>query len=151
MTVRKLRQKAACRVAGYDSDRLNEYIADQTYDCAPSTVPGRARLFTEEDTVALYYFAKFVDKFRRPRDAAREACLIHQGLRQYPDATTLSVIEPHAGSAHIAAPGEAAVSDPHGYTTGGMSIFATRSYNVGHARRFVAHGFDEEFSTAGED
>ncbi len=149
---RRLRQRAACRVAGYNPDRLNEYVADGTYPCAPSTIPGRARSFDEDDTVALYYFAWLVNEERwAPQKAAREACLIREGLRSYPDAKNLSVIVSHIGSPHIATPGFEGVANPNGWMTGGVSIKATRTYNVGHARALIAHGFDEEFSTAGEE
>ncbi|WP_374322174.1 hypothetical protein [Brevundimonas sp.] len=154
---RRLRQRAACRVAGFQQgetnpDRFNEYVAGGFYQCAPTTTPGRARLFTENDTVALYYFSWLLnDCDWSPRRAGHEACLILEGLRQYPDAVNLSVIVPHLGSPHIAIPGDSAAADPHNHVSGGVSIKATRTYNVGHARALIAHGFDEEFSQAGEE
>lgn len=153
---RRLRQRAACRVAGFPgeagSDRFNEYVSAGHFECAPATVPGRARLFTEDDAVALYYFSWLLHECGwAPRQAGREACLIRDGLRTYPDAENLSVIVPHLGSSHIAAPGDAAIADPHNHITGGVSIKATRTYNVGHARALIAHGFDLEFNTAGEE
>lgn len=149
---RRLRQRAACRVAGANTDRFNEYVSGGFYDCAPQTSPGRARLFTEDDTIALYYFNWLLSECGwSPRHAGREACLLRDGLRAYPDAENLSVIVPHLGSPHIAKPGDAAIADPHNHVTGGISIKSTRTYNVGHARAFVAHGFDVEFSTAGEE
>ena len=152
MQPRRLSAKYACRVAGYDRDRLNQYIADDTYPCAPSTIAGRRRLFTEDDTVALYFFAWLVGECRwSPREAGVEACLIRQGLQVLPDSKNLTVIVPHIGSKHIVGDGDAAAADPAGHITGGSSIKATRTYNVEHARALIAHGFDEEFATKDDD
>jgi hypothetical protein len=154
---RRLRQRAACRVAGFEQgetnpDRFNEYVAAGFYECAPPTTPGRARLFTEEDTVALYFFSWLLnDCDWSPRRAGREACLIRQGLTDFPNSKNLSVLVPHLGSSQIVPDGAPHAADPHGHLIGGCSIKATRTYNVGHARALIAHGFDEEFSLAGEE
>jgi len=155
-TIRRLRQRAACRVAGFPgdagSDRFNEYFAAGHYECAPVTTPGRARLFSEDDTVALYYFSWLLnDCGWSPRMAGREACLIRQGLQNFPNSKNLSVIVPHIGSAVAAPEGAPHAANPHGHLISGVSIKAVRTYNVGHARAFIAHGFDEECNTYGEE
>jgi len=144
-------------VAGFQQgetnpDRFNEYVAGGFYQCAPTTTPGRARLFTEDDAVALYYFSWLLnDCDWSPRGAGQEACLIRSGLEHFPESKNLTVIISHLGRPHIAPDGAPHAADPHGHIISGSSIKATRTYNVGHARALIAHGFDEEFSQAGEE
>lgn len=55
-----MRAADACRFAGIDRSRLNEAIAAGLYSHAPKTIAGKARVFGENDLVALQVFASLV-------------------------------------------------------------------------------------------
>jgi hypothetical protein len=55
------RAALACRVVNLDRVKFNDAVANKLYPCAPSTVGGSARLFTEEDLLPLYYFARLTE------------------------------------------------------------------------------------------
>jgi hypothetical protein len=66
--------KLAMRIAGLDPLRFNEAVAGGIYQCAPRTVPGKARTFTETDLHGLYYFARLMEGGFENARAGEIAC-----------------------------------------------------------------------------
>jgi hypothetical protein len=84
---------SAAKVANLDRQRLNEYIAAGDYRCAPETVSGRTRLFDEEDLIALFIFARMLERGHRPKAAGKIAEQILKGLRDQPGAERILIGE----------------------------------------------------------
>jgi hypothetical protein len=83
----------ACSVARIDSRRLNEHIFNKEYNIAPATVPGRARLFSENDLICLFIFARLVERDNKASEAGKIAAAIHNKLFLYPDAKEATILE----------------------------------------------------------
>lgn len=66
--------RLAMQIAGLDPLRFNEAVAAGTYQCAPRTVPGKARSFTEVDLIGLYYFARLMEGGMENAKAGDIAC-----------------------------------------------------------------------------
>ena len=56
MGIRLMTAREACAKIGMDRDRLNEYVAAGRCSFAPSTRPGKARMFDHDDVAALVFF-----------------------------------------------------------------------------------------------
>ena len=52
----------ACRVCRIDRQRFNEHVASGAYFFAPDAAKGRSRYFGDADLVALYIFARQVER-----------------------------------------------------------------------------------------
>ena len=107
MFVPKLTTKAACRVARIDRDRLNEHIAAGVYNCAPETIPGRARLFEPNDMIGLWLFRELMDDGFDARNAGKIACAIAIAARRNSEAPAISwawCSEASASSSSLAPP-----------------------------------------------
>jgi hypothetical protein len=75
------RAALACRVVNLDRVKFNDAVANKLYPCAPSTVGGSARLFTEEDLLPLYYFARLTEWGMPAGRAGRIACDLYDKTR----------------------------------------------------------------------
>lgn len=147
----KLTTVAACRVAGIHRDRFNEHVAAGHYPCAPSTIPGRARLFDPVDMIGLCLFQKLMkDGFDASR-AGSIASEVQLGARLHPESPAIAYVDFDMGSA-IAAPAEE-VPDASEWPT---TRFADReirkviTFNVSALRKLIAHLTEDESSTFGE-
>lgn len=143
----KLTTIAACRAAGLNRDRFNEYVAAGDFDCAPSTVPGRTRLFTADDMVTLVVFRQLLDDGVSSRRAGQLACAAGRAAAESPEEEEILVYEPHVGSMWSFPASKApAITD---YLSG-ISIKRRIGFNIGHVRRMVEHAIEEELSVIGE-
>ena len=57
----KVRATLACRIVNLDRVKFNDAVATGTYPCAPATRSGAARIFTEEDLLPLFFFARLTE------------------------------------------------------------------------------------------
>lgn len=151
MTV-KLTTKAACRVAGIDRDRLNEYISAGTYPCAPATTHGRARLFDPDDMLGLRLFRELMDDSYSPKVAGPIACAVALAARIQPDVRVMAYVEFYIGSAEVH-PYETVLSwgDLDRVILSGRDIRKVTLFNIGKQRDMIAHFTEEERSIIGED
>lgn len=76
----RVRAPLAMRITRMDRQKFNEAVADGFYPCAPSAVRGSARLFDEDDLVALFYFARLTEMGVAPRLAGHLACQVREHL-----------------------------------------------------------------------
>jgi hypothetical protein len=77
----RVRAAMACRIANLDRVKFNDAVANKLYPCAPSTIGGSARLFTEEDLLPLYYFARLTEFGIPAGRAGYLACELHNATR----------------------------------------------------------------------
>ncbi len=149
----KLTTAAACRVARIDRDRFNEHVAAGRFRCAPSTVPGRARLFDPDDMIALWLFRDLMDDGYEAAKAGFIACEVANAARRHPDAGAITFVEdyfePRGGNAVPADQVPTSSEWDHAFF-GGTNIRKTTTFNITHLRRLIAHYTDEERSVVGE-
>lgn len=153
MTIKpKLTTKAACRVAGIDRDRFNEYVADKAYNCAPDTIPGRARLFDPDDMLALRLFRDLMDDSYSPKRAGQIACTVAETARDCPDERIIAYVETYVG-ANSAVPYSRFLEfgDFDELKVSGSDIRKVTLFRVGKLRDMNAHYTEEERSIIGED
>lgn len=163
----------ACRIVNLDRVRFNDAVASGTYPCAPSTRSGAARVFTEEEMLPLYYFARLTE-FGIPASlAGRLAC--EMGERSRTDdaepATRIIFVKGNGGASFftpnnvkVPATGEVKLNyyDPEHETpteerpTGwhyrgvGRVIFTIEFY-IKHVREIIADQIAYEMSILGEE
>jgi len=150
----KLTTIAACRVARIDRDRFNEHVAAKNFQCAPNTVPGRARLFDPDDMIALWLFREFMEDGLDAKRAGAIACDIAQAARSNPEARTISYVEDYFyGRGGHAYPSDAvpAPSEWDNVLFGGSDIRKVTTYRIGKLREMIAHYTEEERSIIGAD
>lgn len=148
----RLTTKAACRVAGLDRDRFNEHVAAGNFGCAPSTIPGRARLFDPDDMVALFLFRDFLDDGVDAKTAGAMACEIGLCAKLNPDEPTISLVYTYF-SGFKAYP-TTSVPTPDQWDTillSGTDIRKVLTYRISKLRQLIAHYTEMERSTIGED
>lgn len=143
----KLTTIAACRVARIDRQRFNEHVAAGDYPCAPKTVPGRSRLFDESDLIALFVFAREVERGVKPGAAGSLACQVRETLTDRPDAETSVLAD--------------IVSGPHSQLVQPDTKLAARwaigvplkltTYNVAGVRALVREGIEEQATIIGPE
>jgi len=86
----KARTKLACKIAGVDPARFNEMVHFGKYPCAPETNPGSARVFTEDDIIALSIFAELTELTISAEKAGWMACQVLGCIREKPEVTHVS-------------------------------------------------------------
>ncbi|MEP5732190.1 MAG: hypothetical protein ABJL67_22780 [Sulfitobacter sp.] len=148
----KLTTPAACRVARIDRDRFNEEVAAGNFNCAPSTIPGRARLFDPDDMVALWLFRDLLEDGESKRVAGRIACKISQLAREYPEDRTISLVKSYFNDGGTAMRTKD-VPDPSEWDKiliGGTDIKEVRTFRIGKMRDMIAHATEEERAVIGE-
>jgi len=156
--VPKLTTKAACRVARIDRDRLNEHVAAGRFNCAPSTIPGRTRLFDPDDMIALTLFRELMDEGLDAVRAGSIACDVAEAAKRNPDARAISYLRTMTVESGFTADGTAMpaenVPDPATWNKelfhGGI-IERVTTFNIWQLRARIAHGTEEERARIGED
>ncbi|MEA3540537.1 MAG: hypothetical protein U9R77_00270 [Pseudomonadota bacterium] len=148
----RLTTKAACRIVGLDRDRFNEHVAAGNFQCAPATVPGRARLFDPDDMIALYLFKEFLDEGTDAKTAGAMACEIALCAKLNPDEPTISLV--YTYFTRFTAYPTSAVPTPDQWDTvllSGTDIRKVLTYRIGKLRQMIAHYTEVERNTIGED
>lgn len=56
-----IRAQLACSIVGLDRLRFNDAVANGIYPCAPGTRAGSARVFSDDDLLPLFFFARLTD------------------------------------------------------------------------------------------
>ena len=79
----RCRAKIACRIAGIKTERLNEWIKEGIYPCAPETEAGSARIFERDDVVVLMVFGQCINFKLQAARAGETAFLIRNMMKQY--------------------------------------------------------------------
>lgn len=156
MVVPKLTTKAACHVAKIDRDRLNEHIAAGAYNCAPATVPGRARLFDPDDMIGLCLFRELMDDGLDARHAGNIACAVSRAARENPGAPAISYVQDYfIGDTALAMPFDEVPPASEWVTNlfmpGGTDARKVTTFNIAKLRKLIAHYTKEEDSIIGED
>ncbi|MFG1345244.1 hypothetical protein V5F59_10150 [Xanthobacter autotrophicus DSM 431] len=148
----KLTTKAAARVASIDRDRLNEHIAAGRFNCAPETVPGRARLFDPDDMIALWLFRELMDDGMDASRAGRIACSVANAARHAPEAPAISYVESYTGVASaISADSVPSPSEWDTFVFNGVDIRKVTTFRISKVRELIAHYTEEERSIIGEN
>lgn len=151
--VPKLTTVAACRVARIDRDRFNEHVAAGRFDCAPSTIPGRARVFDPDDMIALWLFRELMEDGLDAATAGSMACRVAECARLNPEAKAISFVQdyfkPVGGRAFPADQ----VPDQSKWDTvrfSGTDIRKVTTFRIGKLREMIAYYTEEERSVIGE-
>lgn len=95
------RPKLALDIAGIDPALYNKIVADNQLPCAPSTAPGKARPFTEDDVIVAYILKKELDSGRVARAAGFIACEYKAGMSQHPEEEFLVLVYGRYGDWHL--------------------------------------------------
>jgi hypothetical protein len=154
MTIQiKLTTKAACRVARIDRDRFNEFVAAGNFECAPQTVPGRARLFGPDDMLALWLFRELMEEGLNARKAGDIACAVALAARVNPDARAISYVQDYFGTRGHAFPADQVPSFEKwdDVVFSGTDIRKVTTFRIGKLREMIAHYTEEERAIIGED
>jgi len=141
----------ACRVAGINRDRFNEYVAAGHYRCAPQTVPGRARLFDPDAMLTLFLFKRLMDDGFTVERAGGIACAIGEVAKQNPDARAISYVESYFPGGHAFLP--SIVPPPEEWDNvlfSGTDIRKVTTYRIGKERDLVAHYTEEQRAIIGD-
>ena len=146
MPVPKLTTALACRVAGINRDRFNEFVAAGAFGCAPSTVPGRTRLFSPDDMIALLLFRELMDEGFDARNAGTIACKVGEAARANPDSRAISYVH---GSA-FPADNVPAHREWDDVLFSGREIRKVTTYRIGKLREMIARYTDEEAAIIGD-
>lgn len=136
----KLTTVAACRAVDMDRQRFNEFVASGDYPCAPETIPGRSRLFEEADLIALFIFAREMERGTKVAMAGKFACAVRGTLRDRPDASTAVV----AGS--VKSKDYYSVQPDTKITAGmerGKPLLSLTTYNLAYVRAEIRTKIDE--------
>lgn len=152
----KLTTQAACRVAGLHRDRFNEHVAAGNFGCAPSTIPGRARLFDPDDMIALRLFRELMDDGHDAKRAGEIACTVAQAAKLHPNDRQIAYVEDYFYSGGIAMPASE-VPSPDKWDgkdalicPGGTDIRKVTTFRIGKLREIIAHYTEQERSVVGE-
>lgn len=151
MPVPKLTTSVACRVVGLNRDRFNEYVAAGQYRCAPSTVPGRARLFDPDAMLTLHLFKRLMDDGYTVEKAGAIACAIGDVAKQSPEARVVSYVETYF-TGHGTAMLTSQVPAPETWDEvllSGTDIRKVTTFRIGKERDLVARYTDEERAIIG--
>lgn len=153
MAVPKLTTIAACRVAGINRDRFNEYVAAGQYRCAPSTVAGRTRLFNPDDMLTLFLFKRLIDDGYTIEKAGDIACALGVVAKLHPEERFLSYVEDYFighGTA-FRAQDVPAYEKWDDVLFSGTDIRKVTTFRIGKERDLVAHYTEEQRSIIGGD
>ena len=134
------RSAVACRIVSLDRVKFNDAVASGTYPCAPSTTGGSARLFTEEDLLPLFFFARLTEFGLPAGKAGSMACEIASRVatsKKRSNHITLS----YGVSTNVWAMGEKR------HAGLGRLIF-TVVFHIADVRRIIADGINAEAKKA---
>jgi hypothetical protein len=153
MPIPKLTTIAACRIAHIDRDRFNEHVAAGRFDCAPETIPGRARVFDPDDMIALWLFRELMDDGFDATRAGKIACEVARAAREHPDAPTISYVQDYFSGPGFACPTNS-VPPPSDWDSAAFrntDIRKVTTFRIGKLRAMIAHYTEEERSIIGPD
>ena len=153
MAVPKLPTKAACRVARMDRDRFNEHIAAGFFNCAPETVPGRARLFDPDDMIALCLFRELMDDGLDAKRSGKIACAVSRAAREHPTAPAISYVQDYfIGNTAVAMPSDevppASEWATNLFMPGGTDARKVTTFNIAKLRKMIAHYTEKALTPA---
>ncbi len=74
MAKTRVRVALAMRIVNLDRIKFNEAVANDCYPCAPPTTQGASRVFSEDDLIVLYVFARLLELNVSLRTAGHLAC-----------------------------------------------------------------------------
>ncbi|MCB2077666.1 MAG: hypothetical protein KDE55_08210 [Novosphingobium sp.] len=148
----KLTTVAACRVAGLDRQRFNEYVAAGEFPCAPDTIPGRARLFDHFSLLSLMLFKSLMDDGLSPRRAGHIACSVSSMARNNPAEDTIAYIETAIGICRACIPSEVPPQESwNSVAWSGSTITKVTAFNVEFFRTLIDERVEEERTIVGPE
>jgi hypothetical protein len=167
----RFRAALACRIVGLDRVKFNDAVASGVYPCAPITTAGSARVFTEEQLLPLYFFARLTEFGVLASRAGYLACEVAglTGTYGTEDSDRIILLRgtnmEHMIASHRGPPGGKIVpydplhempgrnpDHPEGYQLAGVGriVFAVEFY-INHVRKIIADQIEYECSILGED
>lgn len=143
----KARTKLACKIARLDPARFNEAVHFNKYGCAPSTTAGSARIFYQDDIVALFIYSQLMEEGISSDRAGWLACEALSKFSGRPDIDVVTHMKTLTGFSSTFT-GEIK-SDEHygGFPTKALWF----SFNIKDIRDHVRRCLEDEYSTLGED
>lgn len=150
----KLTTAAACRVARIDRDRFNEHVAAGRFGCAPSTVPGRARLFDPDDMIALWLFRELMEDGSEASTAGAIACEVASAARLNPGAKAITYVQTYfdKSGGHAYPADEVPPSTEWDETLfSGTDIRKATTFRISKLRQLIAAYTEEERAIIGEN
>lgn len=154
MTIKpKLSTTAACRVARLDRDRFNEAVAAKVFDCAPKTIPGRARYFDPDDMVSLWLYREMLDDGFTKERAGYIACKVGDAARYKPTADYISFINSYFSDWGDAYPADEVPAYDEWATAqfSGSDIRKVTTFNIKNTRSLIKRSTEEELSYHGPE
>jgi hypothetical protein len=143
----RIKTALACEMAELDRDRFNEAVAAGHYPCAPETRPGSSRIFSVDDCVALYIYARLIDDGIPPSRAGGMICEVFlPELKGDPDCSVEFLTEVKGRGLRIAVPTTS--FDLHKDFYGGAAAVYRRIWPVGLIRRAILDRLEFEFQTS---
>lgn len=168
----RVRAAMACRIVNLDRVKFNDAVASGTYPCAPFTISGKARVFTEGELLPLYFFARLTEFGMPAGRAGQLACQMASSANEThaEPATRIIYVHGQNGSSFFVSnksrrPADGAIVDNYDpehetpnpqYPTGwhypgtGRVIFTIEFY-VKHVREIIAQHLAYEASIIGEE
>ena len=154
----KFRAPAAMRIARMDRQKFNEAVADGFYVCAPSAVRGTARVFDEDDLIALFYFGRLTQMNIPSRLAGHLACQVREWLSRVPEEVRGTPAEPRISNLRSISGMGTTFSgyDPDHHAKGLAypgcgDIALSIEFNVAQVRAFIRSEIAAELEVLGED
>lgn len=147
MSQLKARTKLACEIARIDPARFNEAVHFNKYHCAPSTSPGSARVFTEDDIVALMIYRQMLDAGMSSEKAGAYAC---EALARFRDKPEVEVVSYMVSSIGFAGMLVGAINPESKYGAFSDKAFSI-SFYIKELRAYVREQLEYERSILGED
>lgn len=149
----RVRSALAMRIVRLDRLQFNEAVASGFYRCAPATRKGSARLFAEDDLVALFIFARLTEMDMLARRAGPIACEFMAEMRGQRDEDRIVFIMSVGGHSTFLA-GSLFDSDhvKKGKCYPGIGPVAfSLSFHIGEIRKHIADAISAERNILGED
>jgi hypothetical protein len=131
----KMTAAEACRVVGIDRDRFNEHVAAGRFQCAPATIPGRARLFDPDDMAALWLFRELMDDGLDAHRAGSIACDVAACAKRNPGARAVAHTRGFAYNRTVPAGAVSEAAALCGRSSRPVTVFDTAEVRAEIARR----------------
>lgn len=162
----RIRAQLACSIVGLDRLRFNDAVASGIYPCAPGTRAGSARVFSEDELLPLFFFARLTDFGLSASRAGYLACKMASFAQQESvrDSDRIILL---VGTKNECFEGAVTVYpeslqqtpkhyDPHHESRGvyygglGRVVFSVEFY-VAHVRQIISDAIEVERNTLGDD
>lgn len=153
MTEYRIKTKLACEFARIDRQQFNEAVASGLYRCAPLTVRGSTRIFSVDDTIALFIFGRLMRMGFGLREASHIACELlwvfnkDEAKAKYDTAPIAVWVEGLSGMRHAMMTGRALPASVSGIG----SIIGGVSFDIPEIRKLINKLAAEEEGILGED